>query len=497
VVVIAVAALIGGVIGVAQAPLPSDVARSTLHRLWPLGIALGAQLLVVIGPESTEVLFSACALIAIIVVANSNRHLAGIVVLGLGALLNLVSLVVNGGMPVDPDALVAADVVDADEVASTDPGAARHLDEGDDPLPWLGDIVPIGALHAVVSFGDLLIAVGLVDTVAALTRRREVYAVRAIPARRSRAAAHGATPVLVLRGRRLELARPLVMGIVNASPESFSDGRPGEPLDEQVERAVRLLDRGADLVDIGGQSAITNVPELDEEEEISRVAPLIAAVVARRPHAVVSVDAYRPAVVAAALGAGASLVNDVSGLLFETTADICAREGAGLVVMHTSARPKERRPDPDLYTDVVTEVVDFLAARLEAALARGVPEDALVVDPGIDFAKTPLQSIELLRGIDAVLALGRPCLLAISRKDFIGALTGQPPRHRLAGTLATAGQVGWRPGLIYRVHDVGEIRDFLTVLGALTGEIEVPRDLRLADELRHERPRSTSSGECT
>jgi dihydropteroate synthase len=284
------------------------------------------------------------------------------------------------------------------------------------------------------------------------------------------------------------------MGIVNASPESFSDGWSADAsadLIARVARAVQLLEDGADILDVGGQSAITKVPELDEREEVRRVVPLIEAIVRRAPGAVISVDTYRPAVASAAVDAGAAIVNDVSALLYPDVAAICARTGAALVVMHTRARPKQRLQDPALYDDiaggVAGDVVALLRERLEVAREHGVADESLIVDPGIDFSKTPPQSVEVLRHLDGVLDLGLPCLLAISRKDFIGALTGRSPRQRLPGTLATVGYVGWRPGVIYRVHDVAATVDYLAVLGALGGAINVPRDLRLADDLRHER----------
>jgi len=284
----------------------------------------------------------------------------------------------------------------------------------------------------------------------------------------------------------IDLSRPRLMGIVNASPESFSDGGANDTLADQVDRALALLDDGAHIIDIGGQSAITNVPELDESLEIERVVPLIRAVLDQRPHAVISVDAYRPRVVDAAVAAGAAIVNDVSALLHPEVAAICAASGAALVIMHTRARPKQRLQDPSLYADVAGDVVELLADRVAAALALGVAPTSIIVDPGVDFAKTPAQSIALLQELEQIVRLGRPCLLALSRKDFIGALTGRAPRQRLAGTLAAIGYVGWRPGVIFRVHDVAAAADFLQVQAALEGRVPTDRDLALPEDIRHE-----------
>lgn len=275
------------------------------------------------------------------------------------------------------------------------------------------------------------------------------------------------------------------MGIVNASPDSFSDGGDHAGVQQQAALAERLLDEGADLVDIGGQSGITKVPEIEVAEELRRVVPLVREVHGRRPDAIISVDTYRPEVAAASLEAGASIINDVSALLHPEVATVCADQGAALVVMHTRARPKQRLQDRDLYDgDVTGDVVRLLRERLDVARARGMDDESLIVDPGVDFTKTPHQSVVLLRELAEVEALGLPVLLALSRKDFVGALTNRPPQDRLAGTLAAVAHAGTGPGLIYRLHDVAEAVDFLTVLAALDGRIEVDPDLMLAEHLR-------------
>jgi dihydropteroate synthase len=280
--------------------------------------------------------------------------------------------------------------------------------------------------------------------------------------------------------------RPLLMGIVNASPDSFSDGGLHAGLEAQLELARELHAAGADILDIGGESASTGRPPVAEQEEIARVAPLIERVTAELG-ALVSVDTYKPAVASAAIAAGAKIVNDVSGLRDPALAKVCARSGAALVLMHTRAAPRERLQDPDLYTDIVAEVKDFLAARIRRAIDAGCRPEQIVLDPGPDFAKTPAQTIELLRDLERLHALGRPLLLAISRKDFIGALTRRAPRERLAGTLAALAHGVERGAHIFRVHDVAAAADFLTVRAALTGASEPGRDLALGEELRYDR----------
>ncbi len=298
--------------------------------------------------------------------------------------------------------------------------------------------------------------------------------------------------------RVLELGtRPWLMGVVNASPDSFSDGGRYGSLQERAALARELAAAGADILDIGGESATTGRPPVAAEEEIERVVPLIERVVGEidgdsgpthpdRTRPVVSVDTYKPTVARAAIAAGARIVNDVSGLRNPALAEVCAETGAALVVMHTAAAPRERRQDPALYADVVGEVLAFLRERVAVALDAGVAREQLIVDPGPDFAKTPAQTIELLAHVDRLHELGLPLLMAISRKDFIGALTGRPPRERLAGTLAALAHGVDAGAHIFRVHDVAAAADFLAVRAALSGKRRPERDLLLAEELRHD-----------
>jgi dihydropteroate synthase len=274
---------------------------------------------------------------------------------------------------------------------------------------------------------------------------------------------------------------PYLMGVVNATPDSFSD-LPGEKsVGDRVRRADELIAAGADIIDIGGESGVTNKPPLTAAEEIARVVPVVEAVAALEG-AVVSVDTYKPAVARAALAAGARIVNDVSGLADEELAEAAAESGAALVVMHTRAAPKQK--DFPEYADVVADVCSFLADRVELAIARGVPAEHVIVDPGPDFAKTPAETVAVMRGLDRVAEIGRPILLAVGRKDFIGALTGRGPREREAGTLAALA-AGTESGAAFaRVHDVAAAVDFLTVRAALTGELVVDPQLRLPGALR-------------
>ena len=296
-------------------------------------------------------------------------------------------------------------------------------------------------------------------------------------------------PVRSLLAGDLELElgpRALLMGIVNASPDSFSDGGLHVGLDAQLTLARELLQAGAEIIDIGGESASTGSPPVAVQEEIERVVPLIE-LVAGELGALVSVDTYKPAVARAAIAAGARIVNDVSGLRDPELASVCAKSGAALVLMHTRAAPRERLQDPYLYGEIVDEVLAFLAERIELALQAGMRAEQIVLDPGPDFAKTPAQTIRLLRELERLHELGRPLLLAISRKDFIGALTGRAPRERLAGTLAALAHGLDCGAHIFRVHDVAAAADFMIVRAALAGELELGRDLALGEEIRYDR----------
>jgi dihydropteroate synthase len=291
--------------------------------------------------------------------------------------------------------------------------------------------------------------------------------------------------VLEAAGRTLALDRPRLMGIVNATPDSFSDVGGPRSVDELVARAAELLAAGADVIDVGGESGVTNRPPVEPEEEIARVVPVISRI-ADELGAFVSVDTYKPAVARAALEAGAAMVNDVSGLRDPGLAEACAAAGAALVIMHTRARPKEKLLDPSLDAGIADDVIAFLTERMELAGARGVGEEQMVLDPGPDFGKTPHQTVLVLRDLPRLVALGRPVLLAVSRKDFVGAVTGRPPRERGAGTLAALAYGAAAGARLLRVHDVAAARDFLEVWAVLTGEAELPSDAVLAEGLRRE-----------
>ena len=301
------------------------------------------------------------------------------------------------------------------------------------------------------------------------------------------AASQPPAPALAVRGRNLTVDGTLVMGVVNASPESFSDAGRFSSLDQRLELCAELVEAGADVIDIGGQSAITNHPELDPEIEAERVLPLVSWLHERHPEVLISVDTYKPTVVEAALAAGAAIINDVSGLLYPEIVESCVRHQAALVVMHTRTAPKVRLQDAGLYQDVTSDVVGFLSDRIDQAVARGLDREAIIVDPGTDFTKTPAQTVSMLRDIEKVRALGRPVLLALSRKDFLGAITGRTPRAREAATHAALAFFVSTPGNIVRVHDVRAAKDVIATVETLAGLRDIDEGYLLPDEIRHER----------
>ena len=286
--------------------------------------------------------------------------------------------------------------------------------------------------------------------------------------------------ILRLRDRELELSAPVLMGIVNATPDSFSDRQGEKRLEDLVEQAHRLAEEGAAIVDVGGESGRTDTEAVPVKEEIARVVPVVERLAEQG--ALVSVDTWRGPVASAALDAGATMINDVSGLSDESLVAVCAATGAALVITHTQAPPKTKAFPR--YDDVVASVREFLGERMAAARAAGVEAGRIVLDPGIDLAKTPAESVELLRRLPELAALGRPLLLAVSRKDFVGALTDRPPAERDAGTLAAVGAAVEAGTRIIRVHDVAGARDYLRVRDALANGAE--SSLALAAELRRE-----------
>jgi len=260
------------------------------------------------------------------------------------------------------------------------------------------------------------------------------------------------------RSCRLSLERPLIMGVLNVTPDSFSDGGRYCKLDEALRRAETMMSEGADIIDIGGESTRPGAAVVGAEEETERVVPVIEAL-RRKLEIPLSIDTSKAAVARAAVAAGADFVNDVSGLHFDAEmAGAVAAGGAGLFLMHTRGRPDRMQHDTE-YVDLLGEVIDHLRRGMIRAVAAGVPAAKLAVDPGIGFGKSLEGNLELLRRLPELQSLGRPVLLGTSRKGFIGRITGEAdPTRRLPGTLATVALGVARGAQIFRVHDVAASR---------------------------------------
>lgn len=264
---------------------------------------------------------------------------------------------------------------------------------------------------------------------------------------------------------RQQGAKPLVMGILNITPDSFSDGGQFFSLDSAISRAEQMIRDGVDIIDIGGESTRPGSQVLSLNEELDRVMPVIFAL--RDCGKPLSIDTYKPEVMREALLAGADMINDIKG--FASAESIAAVTGtdAGLCVMHMQNLPATMQISPD-YQDVSTEVGHFLQDRVQALLGAGISEESICIDPGIGFGKSRQHNIELFCGVDVLQRqLKLPVLVGISRKTIIGDLTGRPVEQRMAGSLAAALLAAQRGAAILRVHDVAETVDVLNVWQAL------------------------------
>ncbi len=271
---------------------------------------------------------------------------------------------------------------------------------------------------------------------------------------------------LRIGARLFEGPGPFLMGVVNATPDSFSDGGRYLALDAAVAQAERLAEEGADLVDLGGESTRPGAAAVDAGEERRRVVPVVERLRARGFRLPISVDTGKGEVARAALEAGADLVNDVTGLGDPALAAAVAAAGVPVVVMHMRGTPADmdRRAT---YADLLGEVAAELRQGMARAAAAGIPEERIILDPGLGFAKTPAQTVELLARVGALRALGRPLLVGPSRKRFIGELTGAPVEARLPGTLAAVTACVLAGVELIRVHDVAPARQAALVAAAL------------------------------
>jgi dihydropteroate synthase len=270
---------------------------------------------------------------------------------------------------------------------------------------------------------------------------------------------------LRLGARTLDLATPKVMGVINVTPDSFSDGGRHAALADALAAARRMVAEGADLIDVGGESTRPGAAPVPEDEELARVVPVIEALVAELP-VPVSVDTCKPGVMRAAVDAGATLINSVDALRTEGALATAASLSVAVCLMHMRGEPRTMQRDP-AYRDVVAEVRGFLAERIAAALGAGLGRDALLVDPGFGFGKTLEHNLALFEALPELAALGPPLLVGVSRKAMVGAITGRPVEQRAVGSAVAAALAVGRGARVVRVHDVGATRDALAIGAAL------------------------------
>lgn len=267
--------------------------------------------------------------------------------------------------------------------------------------------------------------------------------------------------------RRLELRRPVVMGVLNVTPDSFSDGGRFHSPDRAVEQALRMHEEGAAILDIGGESTRPGAEEVSADQELERVIPVIESI-RGRIDAVISIDTSKPKVMREAVAAGANLVNDVFALRADGALQAAAELDAAVCLMHMQGTPRTMQVNPS-YDDVVSEVSEFLAGRARACVDAGIPRDRLIVDPGFGFGKTLEHNLTLLRGLDGLGDLGLPVLAGLSRKSFIGKITGSDVDDRIPGSIAFALAAMREGAAIIRAHDVKPTVDAVKVWAAVYG----------------------------
>ena len=289
-------------------------------------------------------------------------------------------------------------------------------------------------------------------------------------------------PQLDCAGRILRLDRPQVMGIVNVTPDSFSDGGAHDTTDAAVAHALRLVEEGTDLLDIGGESTRPGAAEVEVEEELRRVVPVIERLAAQVA-VPISIDSSKPEVMRAAVQAGAGMINDVYGLRREGALDAAAALGVPVVLMHMQGEPRSMQAAPQ-YDDVVGEVHRFLAERIFAAEMAGIAKQRIVVDPGFGFGKDTAHNLQLLAQFERFIELGVPVLAGLSRKRSIGELTGRDvPADRVAGSVAAHLIAAQRGAAIVRVHDVAATVDALKVWNAVAA-VPTPRKTAATPAIR-------------
>lgn len=281
------------------------------------------------------------------------------------------------------------------------------------------------------------------------------------------------SPMLDCAGRALRLDRPRILGVVNVTPDSFSDGGRHATLDAAVAHGLRLVEEGADALDVGGESTRPGAAGIAAELEISRVVPVIERL-ARETGVPISVDTSKPEVMRAAVAAGAGLINDIFALRRDGALQTASELDVPVILMHMQGEPRSMQDAPH-YDDVVAEVRRFLADRIFDCELAGIPKSRLVVDPGFGFGKNLAHNLTLLAALESLADLGVPLMVGMSRKRMIGEITGRDTDQRMAGSVAAHLLAAERGALLLRAHDVAPLRDALAVLNALRPLTPKPR----------------------
>ncbi len=270
---------------------------------------------------------------------------------------------------------------------------------------------------------------------------------------------------------QLDLTTPRVMGIVNVTPDSFSDGGKFAATNLAVEHALKLAEEGADILDIGGESTRPNATPVSMQEELDRVIPVIEGLVKhfkqdKQINIPISIDTYKPQVMQAAIAAGASMVNDIRAMQEENALQIVAKSRVGVCLMHMQGTPQSMQQNPQ-YNDVVNDVKEFLAARLQASIHEGVAKNRILLDPGFGFGKTREHNISLLQNLESFADLDQPLLVGLSRKSVLGQVTGNDVNARLYASIAASVLAAQKGARILRVHDVKATVEALKIVSAI------------------------------
>ena len=270
---------------------------------------------------------------------------------------------------------------------------------------------------------------------------------------------------LTIGDKQFDLSRSIVMGILNVTPDSFSDGGRFDRVEQALDHAMRMLQEGADIIDIGGESTRPGAQSVTADEEIARVLPVIVAL--RKQSAVpISIDTSKPEVMRAAVAEGANMINDINALRARGAVEACAELDVPVCLMHMQGEPRTMQRDPQ-YRDVVQDVADFLRQRAEACTDGGIRRDQLVIDPGFGFGKTLQHNLDLLNGLASICALELPVLVGISRKSMLGAIIDKPVNERIYASIAAAVIAYNKGARLFRVHDVSASKDALALCDAL------------------------------